>query len=219
MRKGYAAHHNLRHNGRMATEDEDDAPYKGPALRPDGQITGRTPAAAPANGLDARFGALELPRAPSLELELVERAPRKVEPRIERFRDEAPPRQRRFGVVVAAVAVLLGVGFLAVMLLAPPKALSGGAETVRANDLVDSLLAGGERRPLVIDSTPAGAAISIAGQKVGVTPWAGDNVYPDGAVVTLDLAGHVRWQGKLRANEAQTLDARLKPGKGAEAPR
>jgi hypothetical protein len=197
----------------MATEDEEDVPYKGPALRPDGQITGRTPAASPPPELDARFGAMELQRAPSLELELAERPPKKVEPRVERFRDEAPPRQRRFGVWVAALAALLGVGLLAVMLVAPPRASPLGPDGVRANDLVDSLLAGGEKRPLVIESTPPGAVITIAGQKAGVTPWAGDNVYPDGAVVTLDLAGHVRWQGKLRANEAQTLDARLKRGK------
>lgn len=196
----------------MATEDEEDAPFKGPALRPDGQITGRTPAAAPPEGLDARFGALELPRAPSLELELVERAPKQVEPRVERFRDEPPPRRRSVGLKVAVVAGALGVALFSTFLLAPRPFLARvGLDRLRNDFELGPLSFRRAHLPLLVESTPPGATITIAGKVVGVTPWAGDNAWLDQAPITVALDGYAPWTGRLREGVEQKVNLTLKP--------
>ncbi len=197
----------------MPTEDEEDSPFQGPALRPDGQITGRTPAATPPNeALEGRFGAVELPRAPSLELELVERGPKQYEPRVESFRPEVPPPRRGRGLKVALGALGLGVALLATFLLAPRPLLARvGLDGLRGEFDVGPLAFRRHSAPLLVQSTPSGATVTIAGKVVGVTPWAGDNVWPHEAPITVSLAGYSPWSATLREGVEQKLSVALKP--------
>jgi serine/threonine-protein kinase len=196
----------------MATEDEDDVSFKGPALRPDGQITGRTPAASPPPELDARFGAMELQRAPSLELELAERPPKKVEPRVESFRDEPPPPRRRLGLKVALGAVALGIALFSTFLFAPRSFLARvGLDARRDAFELGPLSFRSPAPPLILESTPSGATITISGKVVGTTPWAGDNTWPDQAPISVSLRGYSLWQGQLIEGRELKANIKLKP--------
>jgi hypothetical protein len=67
----------------------------------------------------------------------------------------------------------------------------------------------GETPPVVITSEPDGATIRVGGEVVGVTPWAGDNVWSGEQPVVLELRGYRPWQSSLQGGREVRLSARL----------
>jgi hypothetical protein len=197
----------------MGTHDEGDDESQlagGPALRPDGQITGRTKAVEPPPPL--AFGDVSL-TGDEAKLELVERPPKPVEPRVEVFRPEPPAPRRRLGITIALAALALAAILFGLAVTVPRQYLSRvGLEGLLPDGWTLGELtrtAGGV--PLIIESIPTGATITVGDKTIGVTPWAGDNVWPDGAAVTLSLPGYAPWTGVVHAGAEQRLSARLKP--------
>jgi len=63
---------------------------------------------------------------------------------------------------------------------------------------------------VLISSEPVGAAVSVEGTAVGVTPWAADNTWPAGPVnVTVTYPGYRPWSGTFRGGRPARLEARL----------
>ncbi len=178
---------------------DQDEPFKitGPALDIDGKLVGRIEKVEQA-------GPLPLDQQPPLEL--AERGPSHYDEAITNFRGPQPlPPSQRFGRMVMVLAGVLAVGLLVGGLLYKPR-VQNGLETVSAGGL-DSVFSG-HRSAIIIDSEPQGATVTIAGKKVGQTPWAGDNVWGV-AEVTITLPGYKAWNGKLKGAEDTTLRARL----------
>ncbi|HEY3588301.1 MAG TPA: hypothetical protein VGK85_14170 [Myxococcaceae bacterium] len=64
---------------------------------------------------------------------------------------------------------------------------------------------------LLVLSAPSGAKVFVAGAEVGVTPWAGDNVWPDQPLkVEVRMAGYKPWVGMTQGGKQATLEAELK---------
>jgi hypothetical protein len=64
---------------------------------------------------------------------------------------------------------------------------------------------------LLVLSEPAGATVLINGTEVGLTPWAGDNVWPKEPLrIELRKAGYKPWQGLTMGGKQDTLDATLR---------
>ena len=64
---------------------------------------------------------------------------------------------------------------------------------------------------LLVLSEPSGATVLVGGTEVGVTPWAGDNVWPREPLhVELRKAGYRPWQGLTMGGKQDTLQATLK---------
>ncbi len=185
----------------MTDPDPDDRfPLSGPALDIDGRLVNRLERVEPT----PTFGATDEP------IELAERQPKPAEAPVTEFREAYVPRARRFGVRLALVAVVLAAGlFAAAVVLRPDLAKFDQLATVKSNSLVDSVLTGGPHATLTVTSTPPGATVTIGGQQVGVTPWAGDNVWGSAEVV-VELPGYKRWSRTLVAGEDATLSATLK---------
>jgi eukaryotic-like serine/threonine-protein kinase len=175
-------------------DDEDEGfDVTGPALDPSGTLEGRgrlTPV-APAPPRAPR------PRAEALELE--ERPPRA---QTDYVPPPPPPKAR------------------------PPAGGQGGAGRLFLALLVlAGLGAGGwyfflrekpapARAPIavvvLISSEPSGAAVSVEGTPVGVTPWAADNTWAPGPVnVTITHPGYRPWSGSFRGGRPARLEARL----------
>jgi serine/threonine-protein kinase len=189
---------------RMSEPDPPDPLQDGPTLNADGQLEGRLARIEAA-------GAAPLPvPAQQPPLELAERAPKRPEAPVEGYRAPIPARRRSLAVriVLAAAiagAVLLGGG----LLFSKPGGAGKPAETVHENGLLDRLVAGGPRPPAIVSSEPAGATVRIGGTVVGVTPWAGDNVWAGETPVVVELPGYKPWRGTLRGGEEVNLNARL----------
>jgi serine/threonine-protein kinase len=63
---------------------------------------------------------------------------------------------------------------------------------------------------LLVLSAPSGAKVFVAGAEVGVTPWAGDNVWPDQPLkVEVRMAGYKSWVGMTQGGKQATLEAEL----------
>lgn len=63
---------------------------------------------------------------------------------------------------------------------------------------------------LLVLSAPSGAKVFVAGAEVGVTPWAGDNVWPDQPLkVEVRMAGYQPWVGMTQGGKQATLEAEL----------
>jgi hypothetical protein len=175
-----------------------DEPFKitGPSLDVDGKLVGRIEKVEEA-------GPLPLDQQPPIELG--ERGPSRFDEPITNFRDQPLPPSQRFGRLVIGLAVVLALGLLAGGLLFKPR-VDSGLETVKSSGLAGVF--SGHRAVAVIDSEPQGATVTIAGVKVGQTPWAGDNQWGP-AEVTITLSGYKAWNGKLKAGEDTTVKARL----------
>lgn len=162
--------------------------------------------------LEARFAGVEPPSPQPTEekLELSEQNPKAVHQRVEQHRDDLRARVARPWALKLALGVMvLGLIGLGALLVFKPKLESPAFDGVRETTLLDELMAGGEAAPLIISSTPEGAHISIGGEPVGQTPWAGENRWHRETAVTLKLPGFRAWTGKLRGGAPQTLDIKL----------
>ena len=179
------------------------SPRTMPSLTPDGRLEGRLSRVEPPAPVPASPAA-------GATLELAERRPAPPPDEAGPYRDAPRDGRRRF-VVLTFAAFALGLGLLGAVVLAPRFGTPGkGPEGVRALSGVESLLSAGRQRLLVVESTPPGAAITIEGQPVGVTPWAGSNAWAPGAKVELRLPGHEAWAGALSGAAEQRVDAALK---------
>jgi hypothetical protein len=176
---------------------DQDEPFKitGPSLDVDGRLVGRIE--------KVEQGPLPLDQQPPLEL--AERGPSHFDEAVTNFRGpQGLPPSQRFGRAVMVLALVLAAGLLAGGLLYKPRPQAG--ETVTAGGITSTF--SGHRSAIIINSTPEGATVTIANQKVGVTPWAGDNIWGTGQV-TLTLPGYKAWNGKLKAAEDTTLQVTL----------
>jgi hypothetical protein len=64
---------------------------------------------------------------------------------------------------------------------------------------------------LLVLSDPSGATVLIAGTEVGVTPWAGDNVWPKEPLkIEVRKAGYKPWVGMTIGGQQATMEASLK---------
>lgn len=184
---------------RAVSDPRDDELFKGPTLDAEGR-------------LENRFAKVEAPApAPEAPLELAERAPKVVEPRIETFRDDPVPQRRRSGALkfVIATLVLALVAGVAFVVLQPKLDLSI-PEGVREVGFVQEALRPPDAAPLVIMSDPPGATITIGDTVVGQTPWAGENRWVGETKLVLQLKGFRVWEGKLTEGKPLTVDAKLK---------
>jgi eukaryotic-like serine/threonine-protein kinase len=182
----------------VSQPDEEDELSKGPSLSADGRLEQRMQRVEPAFG-----------PPPEEKLELAEVAPRKPEPRIENFREDPRPKSLPLAVKVVFALLALGVVVLVAFLVLKPN-LDVSLPTGVTESSLLAELGGGEHEPIIISSTPTGATVSIAGKAVGVTPWAGDNVWIGTVPVSIDAKGFKRWEGQLVGGKAQTLDITLK---------
>jgi PEGA domain len=194
----------VRQNARMSEPDDVPEFLKGggPVINADGHVEGK---------VSERIERIEqLPEAPSdAPLELQARAPKPSEPMPSAYRDPVVDLRRRRALRVVIAALVLGCGLIAATLFAPKPTRQALVDTVRDSTVLDQLAGGGGRAPLVISSEPSGATVRIAGEKVGVTPWAGDNVWEGATAVELQLPGYQPWKGSIRGGEEAHLNARL----------
>ncbi|HZJ52649.1 MAG TPA: PEGA domain-containing protein [Myxococcaceae bacterium] len=65
---------------------------------------------------------------------------------------------------------------------------------------------------LLVLSEPAGATVLVAGTEVGLTPWAGDNVWPSREPLRIEVrkAGYQPWVGIALGGQQATLEANLR---------
>jgi serine/threonine-protein kinase len=65
---------------------------------------------------------------------------------------------------------------------------------------------------LLVLSDPSGATVLVAGTEVGVTPWAGDNVWPAKEPLRIEVrkAGYKSWVGLTQGGRQATLEANLR---------
>jgi eukaryotic-like serine/threonine-protein kinase len=65
---------------------------------------------------------------------------------------------------------------------------------------------------LLVLSDPSGATVLVGGAEVGVTPWAGDNVWPSKEPLRVEVrkAGYKPWVGLTQGGQQATLEANLK---------
>lgn len=188
----------------MSEADPPDDVRTGPALGADGKLEGRLARIEPE-------GAPPLPPPPEEPvLELAERGPKRYEPTPESYRAPIPHPRRQLAVRLVVAAVIIGAVLLSGgLLVSKPPVRGDPADTVHSTDLLEQLTAGGPKAPAIITSEPAGATVRVGGQKVGVTPWAGDNVWNGETPVELVLPGYKPWKGTLRGGEEVNLNARL----------
>lgn len=184
----------------------DDELFKGPTLSADGRLE--------------RFDKVEkavplptgpVPRQDEPPLELASRQPKKVEARVEQFRQMPPSavEKRRRGAMIAVVVLLvMGIGGFAAFALFRPR-LSDLPFGVSETSLFDQLNSG-EPIPVIISSTPTGAKLTIGTTVVGETPWAGENTWQGKTRVRLEAPGYKPWEGQLDGQKPITLDIELK---------
>lgn len=188
---------------------DEPAPYQGPQLTREGVVEG-TPEARPVEP--------PAPTTPSPAtdepLELVERPPRGGRDfTLNRtFRDDPRAARRRRWPLLLALPIAAAVGLLGwVLSRPPPKVLKRPDLPGLPAPVKDALpvLAG---PPLVIDSTPSGASITLPdGTTLGTTPWAGNNPFLTDTQVTLRLAGHRPATLQVPGAKEATLHAPLRP--------
>ena len=161
-------------------------------------------------------------------LELAERAPPPASSDFVIPRREKPPQfampDIRWGKWIFRLVLLgaLGGGVWVVM----TGKVSLGKFSV---DLLKSMKSGSKSKPeaadpdegaksrpaqapsLVVLSEPSGATVLVGGTEVGVTPWAGDNVWPaEPLKIEVRKAGYRPWVGMTVGGKQATLDASLK---------
>jgi len=172
----------------------------GPVINADGRVEGNV-----ADRI-ARIEPEARAEAP-LELATREKPPERM---IDQLPHDAPLPSRRRGLWLVAIAVLAGAGLFAASLVVPSlQPAPQRPDTVRESSVLDALAGAGLRGTVIVTSEPPGATVRIAGQQVGVTPWAGDNVWHGDAPVELSLPGYKPWKGSIRGGQEAQLNARL----------
>jgi hypothetical protein len=64
---------------------------------------------------------------------------------------------------------------------------------------------------LFVMSDPSGGKVFVGGVEVGVTPWAGDNVWPEQPLkIEVRMAGYKPWVGMTVGGKQATLEAELR---------
>lgn len=184
-------------------EPPDDPLASGPALNAAGHLERRLARIEPQ-------GAPAPPEAAGPALELAERAPKRPEAPPGSYRAPLPNFRRRLAVRLVVAGVVLGLVLFAGALASSRRRGATPGDTVRSATILDQLLAGGPRAPVVITSEPPGATVRVGSDVVGQTPWAGDNVWVGELPVVVELEGFRPWKGSLRGGEETRLDARLK---------
>ncbi|HTS82185.1 MAG TPA: PEGA domain-containing protein [Myxococcaceae bacterium] len=161
------------------------------------------------------------PHAPE-GVELAERAPPPMASDFVVPRPEKPVRYRspdiawrRWGLLVLLLAAVGGGGW---------AVMTGKLSLKKLGTLsLDSLRTGEEPKDavqkhvatpaptLLVLSDPSGATVLVGGTEVGVTPWAGDNVWPKEPLrIEVRKAGYKPWQGLTMGGKQETLEATLK---------
>jgi serine/threonine-protein kinase len=101
---------------------------------------------------------------------------------------------------------LFGPGWLERLLPRPSPSRPGTAEEKPGEKRI-----GTPAPSLVVLSEPSGATVLIGGSEVGKTPWAGDNVWPQGPLrIELRKAGWQPWQGATEGGTERTVQATLR---------
>ena len=177
--------------------DEQPTTIDGPELTVDGKLTG------PLRAVPEQTPAEALPKDEPLEL--------KPQPGPLPYAEPAP--YRDVGIPknpwpMRLVFGLLGAGTIALVALV----MTGRAEKAAANRSVkdDAEAASAAPRVVMIDSQPSGASVIIAGQTVGTTPWAADNVYSGNVKFELALPRYQRATGTFVGKKDAKVNIALK---------
>ena len=159
---------------------------------------------------------------PSPAWELAERAPPPMESDYERPRKEKAvrfhspdidwgrwlPRLMVLGVVLAGVWAL-STGKIPLPKLPAFGGLFGGLKSA-PDEKTTPKRVGTPAPTLLVLSEPSGATVLVGGTEVGLTPWAGDNVWPREPLrVEVRKAGYKPWQGVTLGGTQATLEATL----------
>jgi hypothetical protein len=193
----------LGQNARMSEPDPDAPEFlkgDGPVLSAEGRVEGK---------VADRIERIEPEGSAGPPLELAPREPKPAEPTATAYRSPVDDARRRRAMRVVIAGLVLGLGLMAATLWGPRPTRQAQVDTVQDSTLLDQLVGGGGRAPVVISSEPSGATVRIAGQKVGVTPWAGDNIWGGATEVVVDLPGYKPWKASIRGGEEAHLNARL----------
>lgn len=181
-------------------DDESSGAWKatGRQLRADGRMTGDLPRPTlePVTPPESAFKAPTLDSLTTADLVLDKKQgarPGYVEPGP--YRDSVP--QSRAGPVKW---ILLLVGLAAAALAA--FAFLPGLQRHLPVPVVT-------RGTVLIDSEPEGATVKVAGQAVGQTPWAADNIWSGEVKYEVSAPGHKSRWGTFRGGEDVKLDVRL----------
>jgi|CXWL01.1.fsa_nt_gi hypothetical protein len=168
-------------------DDEKPAAHRGPEMTVEGTLTAPLRAAEPtpeplAKADDAPIELKSQPKA----LPWAEPAP---------YRDTTVPKSPW---PMRLVVGLFAAGIIAlVTVVAMPPSKNGRPST--------------HPGVVMIDSQPAGATVLIAGQSVGKTPWATDNVYKGEVKFELVLPGYQKTSGTFTGNKDAAVSFKLKP--------
>lgn len=188
-----------------AMSESDPFHPNGPALDVDGNLVNRLARVEP-RGVPSpppREAPLELPKPPKP-------SPSRYAVPAETYRQEPVARRSPVAVWIFGIALALGVALLAAVLVVPMSAwLPAVRSFLTSNAFLEGVVSL-DRATVVVTSEPPGATVRIAGQVVGTTPWAGDNLWGD-TTITVELPGHVPFSAPLGAHHDATLEAKLRP--------
>ncbi len=181
------------------TEPKDKGGFlDGPSLDIDGRLEQRIGGVEPLAPKPEDFAPPVLP-SPELEVRDRPKPPKPV------MIDDVPRSTWAIKLVVALFVVGIAT-FVLVLKFRPTIAVPEGVHPSRFVDSFGQAAAG----HVLITSSPSGAAVSINGEQLGVTPWAADNRWSGEVKVTLSARGYKVWAGTFAGGSTQTLDVQLK---------
>src|SRR5215471_7960461 len=155
---------------------------------------------------------------PRTEVELAERAPPPTESDFEPAWKQKALRSDSPGIdwgrwllrVVVLGALAAGVWALSTGKIPLPKLPAIGGLKSAPDEKPAEKRVGTPAPTLLILSEPSGATVLIGGTEVGVTPWAGDNVWPRTPLrVEVRKAGYKTWKGNTMGGTQATVEANL----------
>ncbi len=184
-----------------------DAEWKEPSrsLDTDGRVVGDAPPRraepAPPNApvQPDKSGRPHLSALATGDLELVRSREARIYQEPEAYREDVPtaPKSRKASLVVVAVLALLGIGGLAAFMFSPRLAARVNAHAPRG--------------VLVVSTTPSGAELWLAGNKVGRTPWAADNRFVGKTKYEVRAKGYKTAKGTFEGGAEARIDVELEP--------
>ncbi len=153
-------------------------------------------------------------------VELADRAPPPMESDFAPIRPEKPTRYStpdiRWGrwLLRAAVLAVLVAGAWLVTTGKLPGWKGFSFDLFRPEpkkDQVTEKRVGTPAPTLLVLSEPSGATVLVGGTEVGITPWAGDNVWPREPLrIEVRKAGYKPWVGLTMGGQQATLEANLR---------